>query len=125
VNFPQLEYATFIPNLPGATYIDPPKNFQDTTIDSADLLRLLPPKEQTSTQVSTSYALAGYHYDQLLDYYGDLPLEAGQIAKKYYDELAATVTQKIVDANQRRAMQEGLLPYKYFLPANVPNSTSV
>jgi arachidonate 15-lipoxygenase len=91
VNFPQLEYATFIPNLPGATYIDPPKNFQDTTIDSTDLLRLLPPKEQTSTQVSTSYALAGYHYDQLLDYYGDLPLEAGQVAKKYYDELVTTV----------------------------------
>jgi arachidonate 15-lipoxygenase len=125
VNFPQLEYATFIPNLPGATYIDPPKSFQGTTIDSADLLRLLPPKEQTRTQVSTSYDLAGYHYDQLLDYYGDLTLEAGQITKKYYDELVTTVTQKIADANKRRSMQEGLLPYKYFLPANIPNSTSV
>lgn len=121
VNFPQIDYTTFIPNAPGATYTPPVKG----NVDEAAILKLLAPKEQTSVQVKTSYALAGYHYDQLLNY--DLNSADGSqaVVKKYYQQLTTTVRDQIVARNQQRADQVGLVVYPYFLPENIPNSTSV
>jgi arachidonate 15-lipoxygenase len=121
VNFPQIDYTTFIPNSSGSTYLAP----VDGNVDEATLLQILAPKEQTEVQVKASYALAGYHYDQLLNY--DLNTADGSdaIVKKYYQQLTTTVRKTIVESNNKRAAQAGLLVYPYFLPENIPNSTSV
>jgi arachidonate 15-lipoxygenase len=125
VNFPQIDYAAFIPNLPGATYTPPPDDFKTATVNEQDLLNLLPPPDPTGVQFKTTYALAGYHYDKLLDYFDSLDLEPGTVCKKYYDQLQGAVKAQIEQRNAERAAQQGLLPYSYFLPDNIPNSTSV
>jgi arachidonate 15-lipoxygenase len=121
VNFPQVDFTTFIPNATGATYTPP---FQGN-VDESDLLQLLAPKPETAVQVKASYALAGYHYDQLLNY--DLCNDDGSqaIVKKYYQLLVTEVRNEIVARNKQRAGQAGLMVYPYFLPENIPNSTSV
>lgn len=120
VNFPQVDYAAFIPNMPAATY----DKIKDP-VDTADVLALLPPAKQTKVQVNTTYVLAGYYYDQLLDYYSKLAPEPSSVCKKYYDKLNGEIKQKIERRNQNREAQQGLLPYNFFLPSNIPNSTSV
>lgn len=121
VNFPQVDYTTFIPNATGATYLAP----VDGNVDEATILQMLAPKDKTEAQVKASYALAGYHYDKLLNY--DLNTTDGSdaIVKKYYNQLTTTVSSTIEASNKKRANQTGLLVYPYFLPDNIPNSTSV
>ena len=121
VNFPQVDYASFIPNMCAATYAPPPRG----RVTPAHLLATLAPRAETQTQFRTAYSLAGYHYDRLLDY--DLcGADASQaIVEKYFDRLTVDVTATIDARNAERANQPGLLPYSYLLPANVPNSSSV
>ena len=121
VNFPQIDFTAFIPNATGATYTPPVKG----NVDEAALLRLLAPKQETGVQVKASYALAGYHYDQLLNY--NLGNQDGSqvIVDKYYLQLTTEVRSEIVARNEQRAEQDGLMVYPYFLPENIPNSTSV
>ncbi len=127
VNFPQVEYASFIPNYPGATYKAPPPDFPSSGgTTEKDLLETLAPLSNTQAQVSTTYALARYHYDELLDYSATLDdPKAATVCTKYYNILRNAVGKKIEDRNVSRSKTKGLLPYPYFLPANIPNSTSV
>ena len=121
VNFPQIEFTAFIPNAPGATYTPPVEG----NVDEAAILRLLAPMQQTSVQVKASYALAGYHYDQLLNYNLDSEDGSQAIVQKYYHQLTTEVRTEIENRNTHRGQQVGLLVYPYFLPENIPNSTSV
>jgi len=125
VNFPQIDYAAFIPNLPGATYAPPPANFTTVPVEAGDLLALLPPAVQTGIQMKTTYALAGFQFDKLLDYYSSLDCEPGNVCKKFFDELNGRVAETIRKRNKDREATQGLLPYRFLLPANIPNSTSV
>jgi hypothetical protein len=86
---------------------------------------MLAPKPETEIQVKASYALAGYHYDQLLGYNLDSEDGSQPIVEKYYRQLVTEVREAIVVRNQQRSGQDGLLAYPYFLPENIPNSTSV
>ena len=125
VNFPQIDYFAFIPNLPAATYAPPPNNFKTASVDTAEVLALLPPAEQTGLQVQTTYSLAGYHYDQLLGYYDKLDPGARIVCKKYYNALHGGIKAEIDKRNkEEREATQGLLRYR-FLPGNIPNSTSV
>ncbi len=124
VNFPQIDYTTFVPNEPGAPYYEP-QDFQDGAIDGEQLLACLPGTAGTTVQVQVSYTLAGFHYDALLDYADELYGDAATVCRAYFDELRGTVTTTIEQRNRTRAGQAGLLPYPYFLPQNIPNSTSV
>lgn len=121
VNFPQTDYTSFIPNASGSTYAPP----VDGNVDEAALLKILAPKDKTAVQVKTSYALAGYHYDQLLNYTLNTEDGSNAVVRKYYQQLTTTVRDQIVAQNQKRAAEAGLLVYPYFLPENIPNSTSV
>jgi hypothetical protein len=76
-------------------------------------------------QVKTTYSLAGYHYDQLLGYYDKLDPGARIVCKKYYDALQGGIKAEIDKRNKGRAATQGLLPYNFFLPGNILNSTSV
>lgn len=106
VNFPQVGFTTFISNAVGAAYT-PPVQGNDRGPGEG---QLCPGRD---------------HYDQLLDY--DLNSEDGSqaIVEKYYRQLITEVRETIVARNQQRSGQKGLLAYPYFLPENIPNSTSV
>lgn len=125
VNFPQIDYAAFMPNMPAATYINAPANFNNIDINELDILAMLPPANPSATQIKTTYALAGFHMNELLDYYQGLEGHARQICESYYKKLQGTVTTTIISRNQQRSAQHGLLPYSFFLPKNIPNSTNV
>lgn len=121
VNFPQTEYTNFVPNAPGAIPAAPPAG----VIDESTLVGLLPGTDATAAQVQVSYSLALYHYDQLLDYH--LCAEDGSeaVVRKYQQLLKTQDGPAIAARNKQRAAQPGLLVYPYFLPENIPNSTSV
>jgi arachidonate 15-lipoxygenase len=125
VNFPQIEYFGFVPNYPTAFYTEPPENLSSATISNKDLLKFLPPAEKAAAQIEVAIALSGYHYDSLLDYYEKLEPSAAAICKQFYDELRGPISEEIEERNRQREEQRGLLAYPYFLPKNVPNSTSV
>lgn len=121
VNFPQTEFTNFVPNAPGAITAEPPQG----VVSESALVRLLPGKDATEAQFKTSYALAGYRYDQLLDYHLCAEDGSEQLVRKYQNLLVTVDRQQIVASNEQRAAQPGLLVYPYFLPENIPNSTSV
>lgn len=121
VNFPQTEFTNFVPNAPGAITAEPLQG----VVDEGALVGLLPGKDATAAQFQTSYALAYYHYDQLLDYHLCAEDGSEQLVRKYQNLLVTTDRDQIVLRNQQRASTPGLLVYPYFLPENIPNSTSV
>jgi hypothetical protein len=49
----------------------------------------------TQTQVSITHTLAGYHYDELLDYADDLEPNAAAICKRYHDQLIGEIQPKL------------------------------
>ena len=120
VNFPQVDFASYVPNLPGANYRAPIEG----PVSQSDLLAMMPPVKQAKTQWQTTYELAGYHYDRLLDYADDMDEAIRPLVSSTFDTLQGPVTQAIEAANQARE-QAGRLTYRWLLPDNVPNSTSV
>jgi arachidonate 15-lipoxygenase len=121
VNYPQVDFSTFIPNMSGATYAAP----AEAAVDATGLLAFLAPKTVTEAQLHTSYALAGYQYDRLLDYSLCSGDASQALVTKYFGLLTSSVTPTIVQRNVERAATPGLLAYPYLLPENIPNSTSV
>lgn len=120
VNFPQIEFAGFVPNLPGANYAAPVEG----TVTLANIMEMMPPAEQTSEQFRTTWQLAGVHLDSLLDYASHFDGAAQELISRYFSQLSGEVTTTINAANAQR-QQLGLLEYPWLLPANIPNSTSV
>ena len=120
VNFPQIEYAGFVPNLPGANYAAPVAG----EVTLANVMEMMPPPEQTADQFRTTWQLAGFKLDSLLDYGAHFDGAARELITRYHSQLAGEVTTAINAANARR-QQLGLLEYTWLLPANIPNSTSV
>lgn len=125
VNFPQVDYFSFVPNMPTAFYSQPPADLSTHSVSDEELMAFLPPASKTAGQMEVAFALSGYHHDALLDYYDELEPGAREICKKYYERLQDSVTSELKRRNTQRETQEGLLAYPYFLPSNIPNSTSV
>jgi arachidonate 15-lipoxygenase len=121
VNYPQIDFATFVPNLPAATYAPPP----EAGADVADLTAWLPPQAETQTQVHTGYSLAGMHYDRFLRYRLCRADGSQALVDQFHARLVHDVRPVIVARNAERARTPGQLTYPYFLPENIPNSTSV
>lgn len=120
VNFPQTAYTNFVPNEPGSIGFP-----AEGAVTESVLVGLLPDPAATAAQVQTSYALAAYHYDQLLDYHLNAEDGSEAVVRKYYQLLKDVDQPLIVARNEERAKTRGLLVYPYFLPENIPNSTSV
>jgi arachidonate 15-lipoxygenase len=122
LNFSQLDYGAFVPNMPGATYIRPPAG----EADEGALLNLMPPAVESIEQATMSHQ-AEYYMGQLLDY-SNYFCGCGQgstraLIRRYHSKLMGEVTETIQARNVEREKQ-GSLPYPYVLPVNVPNSTS-
>ncbi|HYM62557.1 MAG TPA: lipoxygenase family protein [Thermoanaerobaculia bacterium] len=122
LNFSQLDYASFVPNMPAATYILPPAG----GANEAALLNLMPPAPEAVGQTTMSFQ-ADYYMGQLLDYAdyfcGCWNSEAQEVIEYYRSKLLGEVTRTIHKRNRER-VRHGSLPYTYVLPVNVPNSIS-
>lgn len=122
LNFSQIAYGGFVPNMPAATYLLPPAG----GADEAALLNLMPPAEEAVGQTTMSHQ-AEYYMGQLLDYAnyycGCWNGRARELVQRYRRELVGEITDTIRARNEERA-REGALVYPYVLPVNVPNSTS-
>lgn len=121
VNFPQYEYMAFAPNQPLSTYKE--INFANPKpggFTEDDFVELLPRAGPMLNQLNAMEALAGYRYDELADYTDyDLPPSTKPAVTRFrarLNEIAATIALR----NRKRR-----LDYKYLLPSNIPNSTSV
>jgi len=122
LNFSQIDYGGFVPNMPAATYLLPPAG----SADESTLLNLMPPAQETVGQTTMSHQ-AQYYMGQLLDYANyycgcwNEPTRA--LIQEYRNELTGEITDIIRRRNEERARQ-GSLVYPYVMPVNVPNSTS-
>lgn len=122
LNFSQLDYGAFVPNMPAATYLRPPVG----GADEEALLNLMPPAQQSIGQATMTHQ-AEYYMGELLDYSnyfcGCWHTATRSLVERYHSMLRGEVTQTIRARNRERQKQ-GSLPYTYVLPVNVPNSTS-
>lgn len=122
LNFSQIDYASWVPNMPAATYLLPP----DGGADEATELNLLPPRLQSVGQMTMSHQ-AQYYMGQLLDYSGYFcgcwNEPARELVARYRRELTGPLAHALRARNRRR-LKDGSLPYPYVLPVNVPNSIS-
>lgn len=122
LNFSQIAYGGFVPNMPAATYILPPR----ASADEDTLLNLMPPAQEAVGQTTMSVQ-ADYYMGQLLDYAdyycGCWNDRARRLVQHYRGRLTGEVTETIRARNEERA-RDGALVYRYVLPVNVPNSTS-
>jgi len=122
LNFSQLDYGAFVPNMPAAAYLRPPV----TGGGEGALLNLMPPAPQSISQTTMTHQ-AEYYMGQLLDYSnyfcGPCHSRTRSLIERYRSKLMGEVTETIRARNLERERQ-GSLPYIYVLPVNVPNSTS-
>jgi arachidonate 15-lipoxygenase len=122
LNFSQIDYAAWVPNMPAATYLLPP----DGGADRATELNLLPPRLQSVGQMTMSHQ-AQYYMGQLLDYSGYFcgcwNEDARDLVSRYRRELTGPLSHTLRARNRKR-LKDGSLPYPYVLPVNVPNSIS-
>jgi len=122
VNYPQLDFATYVPNMTAATFQPPiPKG----PVSEAELFAMLAPRVQTVEQVTVSYVLAAWHYDQLLNYSLCSNDASQQLVIKTYAQLLGPVRELIHSRNRDRRKTPGLIAYEHMLPENIPNATSV
>src|ERR1051326_1890167 len=121
LNFAQLDYGGFVPNMPAATYLMPSEDADDAT-----LLNTMPPAQQAIRQTTVSHE-AQYYMSQLLDYSGHFCFcwnrQARDVVARYRRILTGEIA-GILRARNRKRLRVGALPYPYVLPVNVPNSTS-
>jgi arachidonate 15-lipoxygenase len=116
LNYPQWEYATYIPNLPMSAYGSMPAR---GAFDERALLALLPNQKQSLKQIQIMDLLTSYKYDRL-GYY-DRPFDDPRAA----EVLAAfqvALTAVEVRIERRNAVRR--IPYRGLLPSRITNSIS-
>lgn len=118
VNFPQYDYMAFTPNMPLALYQPLPEHFSVLTKDS--LMPYLPPPNQAVGQLSTTYLLSSFHYDQLGHYDQEFQDEAAQNLVIQFQQDLNIVELEIEKNNRSR-----LIEYNYLKPSLIPNSISI
>lgn len=118
VNYPQYDYMAFVPNIPLATYANPPS--RDAEINEETILNILPPQKLAAKQLELMRTLSvfrpnrlGYPDSEFVD------VRAQKVLKKFQVRLEE-IEQQISVRNETR-----LEPYLFLLPSNVPNSLNI
>lgn len=118
VNYPQYDYMAFVPNIPLATYGNPPS--RDVEINEETILNILPPQKLAAKQLELMRTLSvfrpnrlGYPEREFVD------VRAQEVLNTFQARLQQ-IEQEISVRNETR-----LEPYLFLLPSNVPNSLSI
>jgi arachidonate 15-lipoxygenase len=110
INYPQWEYATFIPNMPMSGYGEPPARGR---VDEHALLAFLPDQKQALKQLEIMDLLTAYKYDRLGHY--DRPFDdprAQEVVEDFQRALEAIEATIVARNASRRVAYHGLLPSK-------------
>lgn len=120
VNYPQWDFMGFIPNMPLAGYAPYPTN-KEAIIREADLMKILPPHKQTTTQEQLMYSLSAVRHNRL-GYYQKNTFDdprALQVVEKFQHQLNDVEVQ--IDSRNSRRRE----PYKFLKPSLIPNSLNI
>ncbi|MEH1821135.1 MAG: lipoxygenase family protein [Nostoc sp.] len=118
VNFPQSQLMTYAPAFPLAVYSPAPTNPDQP----GDFMRILPPLDQAKTQLKLTYLLGSVYYTQLGQYsnsYFKSKPELSSALLAFQNELKG-IEQEINQKNSKRIM-----PYKFLLPSQIPQSINI
>ncbi len=117
VNFPQNELMSYAPAFPLAVYSPAPTNPDE----SMDWMEWLPSLEKAGKQIQLCYLLGSVHYTQLGGYskkqFTDSKVNAalGKFQNRLKD-----IEKEITKKNSSRVM-----PYKFLLPSQIPQSINI
>lgn len=117
VNFPQNELMSYAPAFPLAVYSPAPTNPDE----SMDWMEWLPSLEKAGDQIKLCYLLGSVHYTQLGGYskkqFTDSKVNAalGKFQNRLKD-----IEKEITKKNSSRVM-----PYKFLLPSQIPQSINI
>ena len=122
LNFAQLQYGGYIPNMPALLSLPPSQG----NFDERDLLNTMPPMTQANLQNEMTYK-AAYWMGYFLGYEdffcgGGKNNQARHVVKNYQGRLKEI--KGIIEARNLKRREDGNLAYDLLLPANVPNSVS-
>lgn len=119
VHYPQTDYFTYVPMIPGAAYLPPPGPGEPIT--ESRIYDTLPPFQRGADQFQNNQ-IAYYRFDRFGDY-ADYPLgrvaAALPLVQRLSDDLQA-IEAEIANRNHTRPR-----PYPYMLPSLVPNSINI
>ncbi|WP_392533888.1 lipoxygenase family protein [Nostoc sp. C117] len=118
VNFAQGELMTYTPAFPLAMYSPAPTNLDQP----GDLMSMLPPLDQAKTQLKVTYLLGSVYYTQLGQYSNSYFKSKPQMSSAlltFQNELKG-IEKKINEKNCQRIM-----PYKFLLPSQIPQSINI
>ncbi len=118
VNFAQGELMTYAPAFPLASYSPAPTNPDQ----QGDFMSMLPPIDQAKTQLKVTYLLGSVYYTQLGQYSNSYFKSKPQINSalvNFQNQLKA-IEQEITQRNRTRIM-----PYKFLLPSQIPQSINI
>ena len=118
VNFPQGELMTYAPAFPLASYSPAPTKLDEP----GDLMSMLPPIDQAKTQLKVTYLLGSVYYTQLGQYSNSYFKSKPQLSSAlltFQNELKG-IEKEINQKNRTRIM-----PYKFLLPSQIPQSINI
>ncbi len=122
VNFPQRDIMAFTPAMPLAGYAPPPDG---TVKTSEDWLKMLPPLEMAELQLSIGNLLGGVLHTQL-GQYGRRYFSDNRVAR-FLAEFQAELEDIENEIKQRNneTISEGMEPYHYLRPSEIPQSINI
>ncbi|AFZ28027.1 Lipoxygenase [Cylindrospermum stagnale PCC 7417] len=121
VNFPQKELMMYTPAFPLARYLPEPTDPQQPE----NFINGLPPLEQALNQINLLYLLGSVYYTNLGNYSTSAFTDPNVTSalEKFQTNLK-DIEQEI---NQRNSNSKGdrIIPYKFLLPTNIPQSINI
>ncbi|MBD2677210.1 MULTISPECIES: lipoxygenase family protein [Nostoc] len=118
VNFAQGELMTYAPAFPLASYSPAPTNPDE----QGDFMSMLPSIEQARTQLKVTYLLGSVYYTQLGQYSNSYFKSKPQISSALatFQNQLKGIEKEITQRNRTRIM-----PYKFLLPSQIPQSINI
>ena len=117
VNFPQGELMTYAPAFPLAVYSPAPTN----PAQAGDFMSMIPSVDRAQNQIKVCYLLGSVYYTQLSKYrkgyFKDKKVNA---ALCNFQNRLKEIEEEINNKNSSR-----LMPYKFLLPSQIPQSINI
>lgn len=117
VNFPQGELMTYTPAFPLAIYSPAPTSFEQ----KGNFMSILPSLDRSQNQIKVCYLLGSVYYTQLGKY------NQGHFKdKKVLSELGEFQNQlRDIEIEISKRNSSRLMPYKFLLPSQIPQSINI
>ncbi|MFN6562361.1 MAG: lipoxygenase family protein [Nostoc sp. ChiSLP01] len=118
VNFAQGELMTYAPAFPLASYSPAPTSLDE----QGDFMSMLPPIDQAKTQLKVTYLLGSVYHTQLGQYSNSYFKSKPQISSALatFQNQLKGIEKEITQRNRTRIM-----PYKFLLPSQIPQSINI